>query len=139
MSEYTATKWDTVEDKQKFERQFKRFVESDFDFKKFPKWFYTRLSMCFGHIAHYNQAGFYDEFFRSTEGKAQFLELTVNYPCYGDPTFTYSDVEKVLRAWVTEKGLIEKYRRQSSREVETAERSELDRLKAKYEFTKVPS
>ena len=32
--------------------------------------------MTFGHIAHYNQSGFYSEFFESTMDKVRFLEQT---------------------------------------------------------------
>jgi len=96
---YTATKFDTVEDKKKFEDQFKKFIKNDFQFKHFPKWFYIRLSMTFGHIAHYDQHGFFNTFFVSQEGKQEFINCTRNYPCYGDPAFTYSDVERVLVSW----------------------------------------
>jgi hypothetical protein len=91
---FTATKWDNAEKKTTFARQFIKFVRSDFAKSQFPKTFYTRLSGTFGHIAHYNQGGFYDEFFTTTEDKVRFLLQTMQHPCYGDPEYTYGDVER---------------------------------------------
>lgn len=130
---FTATKWDTVADKEKFAKHFKAFVQSDFAESKFPKWFYTRLSMTFGHIAHYNQTGFYDTFFTATADKVRFLNMCIQYGCYGDPTWTYSDVEQHLRAWLKAEKVLERYQKQLADEVEVRERSQLARLKAKYE------
>jgi hypothetical protein len=133
---FTPTEWDTAEDKAKFANQFVRFVESDFKGTLFPKWFYNRLSMTFGHIAHYNQGGFYGEFFTNTRDKMQFLKQTAECGCYGSPEFTYCDVERVVKAWVITSGLIEAYSARLNAEIETSERAQLDRLKAKYEAPK---
>ena len=97
---YTPTKFSTIEDKEKFVAQFKKFVEADFDLNKFPKWFYTQLSMSFGHIAHYNQVGFYEEFFLDSYGKTRFLKQTLNYPCYGLPDYTFCDAEREIQNWL---------------------------------------
>lgn len=97
---YTATEWDTVEDKVKFEKHFKRFVMSGFKRTLFYKWFYIQLSMTFGHIAHYNKSGFYDHFFTTANGKREFLAQCYQHPCYGDPAYTYSDVEKTIHVWM---------------------------------------
>ena len=78
---YTATEFDTVEDKVKFENQFKKFVSNGFKESQFPKWFYTRLSMCFGNIAHYNKNGFYNTYFLNSEGISHFIDNCVAYPC----------------------------------------------------------
>ena len=128
----TATKWDTVENKEKFIRQFKAFVLSGFKPAKFTKAFYTRLSMTFGHSAHYNQAGFYSVFFSTTAGKIAFVRQNLNYTCGGDPAFTYSDVERILQTWLREQGILEKLMAELAEEVEISERAELARLQAKY-------
>lgn len=98
--QFTPTEWSTAEDKAKFANQFVAFVESDFNRSKFPKWFYTRLASTFGHIAHYNQDGFYATWFENTESKMEFLEKTMAYPCYGSSSHTYSDVEIALQNWL---------------------------------------
>lgn len=91
------TEWSTVEDKIKFGNQFIKFMESGFDKSQFPKWFYTRLSMCFGHIAHYDQSGFYRYFFERGDYGAEFIKQCLDYPCYGSPKFTYCDIEKQIQ------------------------------------------
>ena len=102
--DYTPTKWNTAEDKVKFEKQFKKFVSGGYQLKDFPRWFYKRLSMCFGFIAHYDQHGFYWTYFDPDDsgGIDEFESQVINYPYYGDPACTYSDVEKVLREWITQ-------------------------------------
>jgi hypothetical protein len=131
-SQFTATQFDSAEQKAKFANHFVRFVESDFKQTLFPKWFYTRLSMTFGHIAHYNQSHFYRTFFTDTVSKVHFLKQTVQMGGYGSPEFTYSDVEKVLSQWVRENNFVERYIVRANSEHESAERAQLAALKAKY-------
>ncbi len=102
--QFTPTRWDDAEEKARFARRFIRFVESDFAERQFPHTFYRRLALTFGHIAHYNRHGFYGEFFTATEGKVRFLRMTLAHPCWGDPAFTYSDVERSLQSWLRGKG-----------------------------------
>lgn len=132
---YTATKWSTAADKAKFANHFVRFVEGDFKITLFPDWFYKRLSMTFGHIAHYNKAGFYAEWFSTPARQLEFLNRVAAWHSYGDPKYTYCDVEKDLAAWVgRDKGdLVRKLKERCIAEVEAKERAELARLKAKYE------
>ena len=130
---YTATEWSTVADKEKFERQFKRFVLSGFKQTQFPKWFYNRLSNCFSHIAHYNQDGFFHVWFSTTEKQKAFLINAARHPCYGQPEYTFCDVEKVLQRWIKDSGLVEKYSVQVAFETELRERELLATLKSKYE------
>ncbi len=68
-SQFTPTKWQTVEDKAAFANRFVRFVQSDFALKHFTEKFYRRLSNTFGHIAHYNRGGFSETFFTTTADK----------------------------------------------------------------------
>lgn len=96
--QFTATEWDTVEDKEKFAKHFIRFVESGFNKNLFYKWFYTRLSMTFGHIAHYNKDGFYAYFFEYHD--EDFITSCLLGGGYGDPSCTYSDVERYLKNWL---------------------------------------
>jgi hypothetical protein len=129
---FTPTKWDSADKKAKFAKQFIRFVLSDFSMKQFPKTFYVRLSMTFGHIAHFNQHGFYETFFNTTEGKVRFLRMTLQHPCYGDPAWTYSDVERALQSWLRENDVLAKYENRLAQEQEAEERAVLARLQAKY-------
>ena len=102
---YTPTKSSTAEDKKKFVQHFKRFVDSGYKRTLFYKWFYIRLSICFGFIAHYNIHGFYGTFFEDKRDIARFEKIIMNGHAYmggifGDPTCTWSDVEKDLMEWM---------------------------------------
>lgn len=130
--QFTPTRHDSAADKAKFANHFVRFVESGFKETLFPKWFYTRLSATFGHIAHFNQQGFYDAQFGTTRKRLNFLRQTVDAGGWGSPAFTYSDVEKALAAWVREQKLIDYYMGWLATETELAERDELARLTLKY-------
>lgn len=129
---FTPTKWDEAETKARFAKQFIRFVELDFTERQFSQAFYKRLSLCFGHIAHFSRHGFYETFFSSTEGKVRFLRLTLQHQCCGDPAFTYSDVERALQAWLQQNGVLALYEQKLAEEQEAAVRAELVRLQAKY-------
>lgn len=100
--QFTPTEFSTTKDKAKFANHFVRFVESGFNENLFHKWFYTRLSMTFGHIAHYNIHGFYATWFEDTDMQMEFFEHTLSFPCYGQPEYTFCDVEKVLIVWLKE-------------------------------------
>lgn len=99
-NQFLPTPFETSAHKTKFANQFVRFVESDFKRSKFPRWFYLRLSVIFGHIAHYHQAGFYETFFTTPKGKVDFIAACLNGGGYGDPAHTYSDVEQELKKWL---------------------------------------
>jgi hypothetical protein len=133
MDKYTATQWNTAADKEKFVKQFKAFVTKDFPETAFNKQFYNRMSMMRGHIAHYNQAGFYATWFDTSERRADFLRHWTVGVIYGDPAYTWSDVEKVLQAWLQEHQEYEEKQRQQHYAIcEDIERKELRRLSAKY-------
>ena len=83
-------------------------------------------------IAHYNRGGFWDTFFTSTADKVRFLRITVQYPCYGDPAWTFSDVEQAVQAWLKAEGTLEQYQQRLADETEDGERAVLARLQKKY-------
>lgn len=123
----------TAEEKRKFAESFIRFVEGGFKQSAFHKPFYTRLSMTFGHIAHYNIHGFYDAQFSSLGARIDFVEQCLQWPCYGQPQFTYCDVERFLQEWLKSTGLINRLLAQHRDAVRAAELTELARLKSKHE------
>lgn len=131
--QFTPTKWDTAEVKAKFANQFVAFVSSGFKQSKFTKAFYRRLSNTFGHIAHYNQFGFWDTFFTSLPDKVNFIEQSLRHSCYGAAAWTYSDVERALQTWLVENHVLVNLRLTELMEIDAAERSQLAHLKAKYE------
>lgn len=130
---YTATQWNSIADKEKFVRHFKRFVETGMKKTLFPKWFYTRLSMTFGHIAHYNQGGFYDYWFSSPEKRLSFLRGILEAHICGDPAYTYSDAERNIQIWLRESGIVEGLEI-SVRNFQRAERRKVyEQLKQEFE------
>lgn len=129
---FTATKWDTADVKAKFANDLCRFMAADFKESLFTKALYQRLSMCFGQIAHYNREGFFGEFFRDLTGKVDFLEQTLAWRCFGDPEYTYSDVEAAVNARLRSCNLLAAYRALRAAELEKAESEMLRRLQQKY-------
>ena len=129
---FTPTKWSTAADKARFANHYVRFVEGGFADTSFPKWFYTRLSMCFGHISHYDRDGFYATWFTTKRDQLTFLRQALYHPGYEDPAYTYSDVEDALRNWIMESGIPQRLEREIAQETEAAERATLARLAAKY-------
>lgn len=104
--QFTPTQWDSAEQKARFANHFVRFLESGFNRNLFYKWFYNRLSMTFGHIAHYNQWAFYEYWFSNEEKCRRFVQHTLHPACggCGYPAYTYSDVEMALKKFLKDKG-----------------------------------
>ncbi len=59
-SDFVATKFSTAADKAHFGNLLLHFIDSGWKQTIFTEKFYSRLSMCFGHIAHRDRSGFYD-------------------------------------------------------------------------------
>jgi hypothetical protein len=90
-------------------------------------------SNTFGHIANYNSAGFYGRFFLTAEDKLEFLERCVTWPCHGDPTFTYSDVERAVGARLRKSRMVACLSSQIAVDRRRRELAILSELKARYE------
>jgi hypothetical protein len=101
-ADFVPTHWDTSDEKAKFANALLTFVAQDFPRSKFHESFYRRLSNTFGQIANYDSARFYGRFFLNAQDKLEFLEQCVKWPCHGDPTTTYSDVERAVGARLTQ-------------------------------------
>ena len=108
-------------------------MAQDFPRSKFHKDFYRRLSNTFGHIAHYDSARFYQHFFLTAKDKLEFLEQCVTWPCYGDPTFTYSDAERAIGARLRKSQVLAILSSQIAVERRRRELALLSELKARYE------
>ena len=63
--------------------------------------------MTFSNIAHYDSMGFWMTWFDTTADQIGFLKNIAQCPCWGDPSFTYSDIEKVIKARIRKAGVIE--------------------------------
>jgi len=131
-NQFVATQWHSAEDKAKFANALMKFIANEFPRTAFSKSLYQRLSNTFGHIAHYNRDQFYSVFFERDADKVVFLEQTLRWPCYGDPTYTFCDVERAVQRRLKAANVIEVFR---MREADATRKRELDtlaRLQAKY-------
>lgn len=130
---FTETQWGTAEEKAKFGNHLLRFIAEDFPASLWSKVFYNRLHLTFSNIAHYNQAGFWSSWFETTTDQIGFLQNIAQYPCWGDPAFTYSDVETAIKARVIKSGVISWKHGILADERKKRDLAELARLKGIYE------
>ena len=130
--QFTPTQWSSTEDKAAFGNHFLRFVEGGFQRSLFTKKFYSRLSNCYSHIAHYSEHGFYAEWFTTVADQARFIVHTMRFPCYGDPTYTFSDVEKAIQGEIRRRNYVEIYRLRAAEAQRSVELELLARLERKY-------
>ena len=132
-ADFVPTQWDTAEQKAKFANALLTFVAQDFPRSKFHESFYRRLSNTFGHIACYNRDGFYERFFLTAKDKLEFLEQCAEWPCFGDPVYTYSDVERAVGERLRKSQVAAILSSQITVERRRRELALLSELKARYE------
>ena len=130
-SDFTATKFSTAEDKAEFGNTLLRFIESEWASALFTKSFYNRLSMCFAHIANYNRTQFYEEWFSSLAAQVRFLKHTLRFPCYGDPEYTFSDVERAIQREIGSRNYLARYELRLAEEQQASDLAMLRQLESK--------
>ena len=128
---FTPTKFETGGDKAWFANTLCRFIARDVAKTMWTQRLYRRLSLTFGHIAHYNSHGLWGEFFDNLQGKIAFLEQTLTYPCYGQPDHSYCDVERAVQSRLDAAKTLATYRALRAAEIEGAERALLTCLREK--------
>jgi hypothetical protein len=131
-SDFTATNFSTAADKAEFGNTLLRFIESEWTPALFTKSFYNRLSMCFSHIAHYNRTQFYEEWFSSLAAQVQFLKHTLRFLCYGDPEYTFSDVERAIQREISDRNYLARYELRLAGEQQATDLALLSQLESKY-------
>lgn len=130
--QFTPTKWATSADKARWANWFVRFVREDCSKALFFQGAYDRLTNSFGHIAHYNRRGFFEEFFLNPAAKLRFLRCCLLHEAVGDPAWTWSDVERQLQSWMLTSGLLEGYVHRAKAAQDVAEWELLAHLLAKH-------
>ena len=128
--DFRPTKYHDAADKAWFGNFLLTFVADYCPEHRFTEKFYLRLSYCFGHIAHYSKAGFIGEYFTSAEAKHRFLKDTMRHPCFGDPNWTFSDVERAVIIRLKRTDALAIYARLAGQETEQQERAHLAQLAA---------
>ena len=130
--EFSPTQWDSAEDKARFANALMKFIAHEFPRQSFTKSLYQRLSNTFGHIAHHNLDGFYAVFFERDTDKVVFLEQTLSWSHFGDPTFTFSDVERAVKRQLLAAKVIDIFRLLEADATRRRELATLARLQEKY-------
>lgn len=132
---FTSTEYDSAEEKAKWANAMVNFIEKGFREQDFTRRVYTGLYVhLYGHIAHYNQQGFYDEWFSTDKSRlAWFLHAVNNTPKGSPRNWLWDDVEIAFAEWIFESGLIGEYSERIVKATEERERALLAQLKAKYE------
>ena len=97
---FAPTPHSTPEEKARFCDTFVRFVLRGFDRKLFTTRSYHRLSNLFGHIANYDETGFWEVWFATPAKQRLFVQRVHEWVAMGDPHFCWSDVERELKSWV---------------------------------------
>jgi hypothetical protein len=131
-SDFLPTKWSTADEKAVFGNTLLHFMLTGFLAGRFTEKLYTRLSMCFGHIAHFDSAGFSETWFDSAESIASFVNHLMQWPCHGDPGFTFSDVERAIQREAVRLNLVMKVNEAAASSTRQRERALLDALENKY-------
>ena len=130
--QFTATQWSSAGDKAQFGNQLLRFIDEGFHKSLFTRALYNRLSQCFQHIAHHDLHGFYGTWFATPGDQARFLDHLLRSPCFGDPAYTFSDVERHLQIEIRRRNYVALYRLAALEAERSTEMKLLERLESKY-------
>jgi hypothetical protein len=131
-SEFLPTKWSTADEKAAFGNTFLNFMLTGFLAGRFTEKLYARLSMCFGYIACFDRNGFAETWFDSPESIAAFVNHLMQWPCHGDPGFTFSDVERAIQHEAARLNLVAKVNEAAASSTRQRELALLDALENKY-------
>jgi len=131
-SDFVATKFSTAADKANFGNLLLHFIDSGWKQTIFTEKFCSRLSMCFGHIAHCNRSGFYETWFRDDPQRLHFLRHALASHCWGSPELTFSDVERAIQSEIRNRNYVALDELRAVESLRTAEMAMLQRLEAKY-------
>lgn len=132
-NQFTATQWHTAEEKAAFAAKFVAFIRDRMPYSGLTRDLYNRLSCMFGHIAHTNRGGFYAAWFASDPDRLDFLKRIQTWRVYGDPAWTWCDVEAAVQAWlVATPAVVAGLQERCDAALTSAEKDVLQRLVAKY-------
>jgi hypothetical protein len=131
-SDFVPTKWSTAEEKAAFGNNLLQFMMTGFWAGRFTEKLYTRLSMCFGYIACFDRNGFAETWFDSPESIAAFVNHLMQWPCHGDPSYTFSDVEQAVQREVEKLNLVAMVTEAAASSIQARELALLDALENKY-------
>jgi hypothetical protein len=88
--------------------------------------------MCFGHVAHFDRRGFTETWFDSPESIASFVNHLMQWPCHGDPGYTFCHVEQAIQREVARLNLVATVNEAAASSIQTRELALLDALESRY-------
>jgi hypothetical protein len=62
----------------------------------------------------------------------RFLKHTLRFPCYGDPEFTFSDVERAIQREIVNRNYLARYELRLAEEQQATDLALLRQLESKY-------
>lgn len=130
---FTATPWASAEEKAKIGNALLSFLGRGMPRQAFSKSLYRHLSQMFGQIAHYDLHGFWDAQLATTAARVSFLAELVAWPCWGQASHTWCDVEREIATRIGETGLVDAYRQALRAETVATDRATRARLTTHYE------
>lgn len=130
--QFVPTGWASAAEKASFANAFVRFVENGFRSPDFTPEFYSRVSNTFGHIAHFDRRTFYQRFFTTAADKLNFVRQTAEFVPFGQPAYTFCDVERALAKWVVTACVLDRVRMTAENAQSRAERELLRKLLRKH-------
>ena len=134
--DFTPTKWATAGDKATAATAILRLVEGDFKRTLFTRTVYNALHQhLFSHMAHYDAAGFFHEWFGTLDRQLDWLRYVDGGGAFGvagDPNHCWSDVERALMHEFRRRGYIARWETLVAADTEQRELATLAALQAKY-------
>ena len=72
------------------------------------------------------------EWFSSLAAQVRFLKHTLRFPCYGDPEYTFSDVERAIQREISNRNYLARYELRLAEEQQATDLALLRQLESKY-------
>lgn len=102
-TQFADTRFDTAADKAEGIELLARFVESGFSSRRWTKKLYHVLYQhLFSHIAHFDQGGFWDEWFADEDSQRAWRSHALMASSFGSPDHTWSDAQVVFQDWLAD-------------------------------------
>lgn len=130
--QFTATKWDTAEEKARWANTLAAWIVGGFPDSGWGPKLYDQLCNLFSHIAHFNRHEFHATWFSTPESRAEWVDHVLRQRCFGDPAYTWSDVEKAFQTWLRSHIVAAQIRADAVASTEARERAQLAALLKKY-------
>ena len=119
-SDFLPTKWSTADEKAAFGNNLLHFMLTGFLAGRFTEKLYTRLSMCFGYIASSIAMALPKRGLTAPRALPSFVNHLMQWPCHGDPGYTFSDVERAIQREAARLNLVAKVNEAAASSIQRA-------------------